>query len=104
MARTSRILFRQGIEHQLCLFRHDSIWHLANGAALYLFHNVSCNHFQELLFLPRHLPWFRIENTERSDRKTVRPAQGNASVKAEAALFHKRVVCETGISRQVADD
>src|SRR6267154_259577 len=88
----------------LSLFRHGSTWCLGNAAPLYLFHHVSGDHLKEILLLPCHLPCFRVENTERSNRKTIRSAQGNASVKPQATLFHKRVVCEAGIPRQVAHD
>src|SRR6266481_8893823 len=95
---------QRGLYLILSLFRHEGTWRLGNGSALYLFHHVSSDHLEELLLLPCHLPWFRVENTERPNRKTIRPAQGNASVKPQATLFHKRVVCEAGISRQVAHD
>src|SRR5678816_1341578 len=64
----------------LSLFRHESTCCLGNRAALYLFHHVSGDHLKEVLLLPCHLPRFCVENTERPNRKTVRSAQGNASV------------------------
>ena len=81
-----------------------SVWCFGDAAALYLFHNVPCDHLKEVLLLPCYLPWFCVENSERPNRKTIRSAQGNASVKPQATLFHKRIVCEAGIPRQVAHD
>src|SRR4030095_6453424 len=88
----------------LFLFRYQCIWRFGNGTALYLFHHVSGDHLEEVLLLPCHLPWLCVENTERPNRKTIRPAQGNASVKPQVTLLHPRVVCEAGIPRQVAHD
>lgn len=89
---------------RLCLFRCDCSGSFGDWAALYLFHHVFRGHLEEFLLLPCHLPWFRVQNTERPNRKTIRPAQGNAGVKPQATLFHKRVVCEAGISREVIHD
>src|SRR5262249_168954 len=84
--------------------RRGSLRNLGNRAALYLFHHIASNHLKEFLLLHCHLPWFRVEDTQRSNWETIRPAQWNAGIEPQTELFNKRVVRETWISRQVAYD
>src|SRR5262245_27105841 len=88
----------------LLLFRYSSFWRFGNRPALYLLHHVAGNHLEKLLLLRCDLPWFRVENTKRPNRKTIRSAQGNTGIEPEATFFHKWVICEAGISGEVAHD
>jgi hypothetical protein len=49
-------------------------------------HHIFADDFQQTLFAFGHSAWLDIEDAERANRKVV-AAEGNAGVKAQAALF-----------------
>ena len=88
---------------RLSLFAFQSVWRVGNATTLYLLHHVSGNHLEQILLDGRHVMWLGIQNRERPDRKTIGPAQRNASIKPQATLLQPWVVSEARVSCQVAD-